>query len=193
MSTSLYHWLETPVNYRNYLPNFLVFLGLNNKGVEIGVDKGEFSEIILCNSNLKILYSVDPWKLFSKEKYNDVINISQEQYDAHKHETEQKLSKFGDRSKIFQMTSEEAVKLFKDESLDFVYIDANHKDAKQDIELWYPKVRAGGILAGHDYIPDGQYSEGIFGVKGAVDEFVKKYNYKLFITNESWNSWYIIK
>jgi predicted O-methyltransferase YrrM len=50
------------------------------------------------------------------------------------------------------MTSKQAAKAIKDESLDLVFIDGNHgySAVKEDIELWYPKVRQGGILSGHD-------------------------------------------
>jgi predicted O-methyltransferase YrrM len=49
--------------------------------------------------------------------------------------------------------SVEAALDFKDESQDFVFIDADHsyEAVKADIEAWYPKVRPGGMLAGHDY------------------------------------------
>jgi hypothetical protein len=59
-----------------------------------------------------------------------------------------------------------------DSSLDFVYIDARHDRASvlEDLAAWYPKVRAGGIIAGHDYV-DGTFPSGVFGVKSAVDEF----------------------
>lgn len=49
-------------------------------------------------------------------------------------------------------TSLDAVKLYPDESLDFVFIDAEHRDhgCLQDIRAWYPKVKPGGTIAGHD-------------------------------------------
>ena len=52
-----------------------------------------------------------------------------------------------------RMTTNEAAGLFKDESLDAVFIDADHsyEAVKMDIQNWMPKVRKGGILAGHDY------------------------------------------
>jgi predicted O-methyltransferase YrrM len=51
------------------------------------------------------------------------------------------------------MTTNEASKLFEDGSLDGVFIDADHsyEAVKQDIQNWLPKIRVGGILAGHDY------------------------------------------
>lgn len=55
---------------------------------------------------------------------------------------------------FMQMKSEEACKHFDDEFFDLVYIDAQHEyeDVKQDIEIWLPKVKKNGIIAGHDYL-----------------------------------------
>lgn len=55
-------------------------------------------------------------------------------------------------SKIVSADSAEAAKSFPDASLDFVFIDANHEDdaVRRDISAWLPKVKPGGILAGHD-------------------------------------------
>ena len=56
---------------------------------------------------------------------------------------------------------------FADESIDFVFIDADHsyESVKKDIEAWLPKIRKNGIISGHDY-GNGNPSE----VKQAVDE-----------------------
>lgn len=52
-----------------------------------------------------------------------------------------------------RMTTLDAATQFADRSVDFVYVDADHSyDAvKQDIHAWLPKMKDGGILAGHDY------------------------------------------
>ncbi len=49
--------------------------------------------------------------------------------------------------------SEEAVDFFQDEFFDFCYLDALHDydHVKQDITLWLPKVKRGGVIGGHDY------------------------------------------
>ncbi len=59
-----------------------------------------------------------------------------------------------------RMTSMEAVKRWKECSLDAVYIDGNHdrKEFTEDLEAWRPKIKQGGLLMGHDYIP-GEESE----------------------------------
>jgi hypothetical protein len=55
--------------------------------------------------------------------------------------------------KPIQMRSDEAYKLYEDESLEFVYIDADHskKGIRADLNNWFPKVKKSGVLAGHDY------------------------------------------
>ena len=55
--------------------------------------------------------------------------------------------------KIMRMTSTQAAKHFPDNSLDLVFIDALHtyKDVNDDIDAWYPKIRPGGTVSGHDY------------------------------------------
>ena len=62
-----------------------------------------------------------------------------------------------------------SVDLFEDNSLDFVFIDASHEyeDVKNDILAWLPKVKRGGILAGHDYYVNQDWFSG---VKKAVNE-----------------------
>lgn len=68
--------------------------------------------------------------------------------------------------------SHEVHEMFADKSIDFLYIDGDHsyQGIKKDIELWYPKVKPGGIIAGHDFIDD--YN---MGVVQAVKEFFTEY------------------
>jgi hypothetical protein len=61
-------------------------------------------------------------------------------------------------------------------SFDFIYIDANHsyEEVREDLRLWFPKVKLGGIIGGHDY-----GFSAFPGVKQAVDEFCAKHRVKL--------------
>jgi predicted O-methyltransferase YrrM len=95
----------------------------------------------------------------------------------------------------------DVVKNFGDESLDFVYIDSNHKYeyCKEDVREWSKKVKRGGLVAGHDYING--VSEDIggtqtdFGVKRAVDEWVEVNSIEpLFIFDKGKSpTWFYVK
>jgi hypothetical protein len=70
-----------------------------------------------------------------------------------------------------QLDSISAATNFMDASVDVIYIDADHsyESVKSDLNIWYPKIRDGGFICGHDY----QVSGGTWpGVTKAVDEFV---------------------
>jgi len=78
----------------------------------------------------------------------------------------------GKNCAIIRKTSCRAAKEdVKDNSLDFVFLDANHtyESVREDIELWTPKVRVGGLISGHDY--GGKMDKkGVWGVSKAVHE-----------------------
>ena len=89
------------------------------------------------------------------------------------------------------MTSMEAVSKIPDASLDFVYIDGRHEFdfIMMDLIAWAPKVRAGGIVSGHDYY---QFYRG--GVVHAVNAYVLGHNIKeWFVTREKECSFFWVK
>jgi predicted O-methyltransferase YrrM len=179
---------------REHLPEVLQLLKLKGPSAEIGVAMGYFSDILLKNSDISILYSIDPWSTFDNEIYRDADNVSQDQFDRNYNTAVRVLEKHGERSKILRMTSEAASRLFKAETLDFIFIDANHSygECIKDLELWWPKLRKGGVFAFHDYV-NAEIGQTIYGVKKAVDEFTKNKKQKLFVTPSDWPSAYIIK
>ena len=81
---------------------------------------------------------------------------------------------------VKRMKSVDAAQLYDNDSVDFVFIDASHEyeDVKADIEAWYPKIKPGGYIGGHDYTPD--Y---LVGVKTAVDEFFAALGQPFVISN----------
>lgn len=65
-----------------------------------------------------------------------------------------KISMFQHRgAELLEVTSEEASKRVQNESLDIVFVDGDHSYTAtlRDLELWYPKIRKGGVLSGHDF------------------------------------------
>ena len=181
----------------NYL-NRDEFLNLINDldlkiGCEIGVYKADYSIKILEKTNLNKLYLIDPWKHIST--YNDVSNHDNFEFEQIYQNVKNRLYKYNDRVEIVRDFSENVVSNFNDNELDFVYLDADHsyESSKKDIELWYSKVKPGGIFSGHDYL-NGSLPQGEFGVKRAIDEFVEKNKLKLYVTGENeWKSWFLIK
>lgn len=180
---------------RTELPVLLNERGLTGRGAEIGVARGEFSEHILDRWQGRELISIDPWREFAPEVYADVTNVRQSAQDKSYEEASARLARFGDRSTIWRLTSLEAAERIDDGSLDFVYIDARHDYASvlEDIGAWYPKVRRGGIVAGHDYL-DGEREQGIHGVKSAVQEFFGARGHRVTSTffDSPWDSWLVV-
>jgi predicted O-methyltransferase YrrM len=188
-------------------------------GVEVGSFRGHYANYILKNWN-GMLYMVDVWRELDWDAYTDTSNRNFEDlvwYDAMK-----SIKGFEERALMLRMYSNQASKLFADDSLDFVYIDANHKYeyVKEDIELWWPKIKSGGMISGHDYIHTEDWDNppfaengkdkhmymwrnedkggtfqyaGLFGVYPAVNEFAKQEGYQVLHTDEWLSSWYFFK
>ena len=174
-----------------------LFAELNFKvGAEIGVMRGKFSEIICQNNPQLKLFAIDSWKAY--KDYNDLLR--EINYQNLYNETVKRLSKYN--CKIIRKTSMEAVGNFKDESLDFVYIDANHtlKYIIEDIVEWTKKVRKGGIVSGHDFNEDKKALR-ISHVVPALNAYIASYNINcVFILGKRWTkdrdiirSWFFVK
>jgi protein YibB len=117
--------------------------------VEVGTFKGDFAErlVILCEP--RKLYCVDPYESYAD--YKDTIN-TRTPLDAIYHETCARMARFGERIEFMRAYSVNAAEQFSEESVDFVYIDANHsfQYVYKDLCLWYSKLRVGGLICGHD-------------------------------------------
>ena len=166
-------------------------LSLNGFGIEIGVEHGNFSEVILKTSCLRKLLLLDPWKKFDAGKFT----ATQEMHDGRFKSVKERFRSFGDRAKIIRKNSEEGHKTYKDNFFDFIYIDANHEyeHIVNDLNWWYPKLKVGGLFAGHDYVD--KVHEGCkFGVKTAVNEFIEDKDVEFHFTKEkTWKSWFWVK
>lgn len=183
----------------------------NGKGIEVGTFKGEFSREILNMWN-GTLYMLDVWSPLGNE-YVDGSNHANFENGVYG-DTISNIKGFEDRGIMIRCNSEVGSKIFENESLDFAYIDANHAYSfvKQDINLWWPKVKKGGWLCGHDYLnldwwKDPKFDKngidkhiwndngyfGMFGVNPAVEEFVKETGLVPYITSEFFGSWFIRK
>jgi Methyltransferase domain len=126
-------------------------LKLVGVGVEVGVFRGEFTEMLLRNWMGSLLILVDPWRHLPN--YFDSWNLTNSEMEENYRFTIARLSPYLDRIHILRKMSQEAVLDVADGSCDFIYIDANHsyEAVSADLRAWYPKLRSGGMMAGHDY------------------------------------------
>jgi hypothetical protein len=189
-----YKYFVRYIHSRDELPYILNGLNLLGEGAEIGVKSGIFSEYLLTVWQGQKLHSIDPWIEFPENEYIDSANVNEDHQEEFYKQTCNRLRRFDLRSEILRTTSAEAARQFVTGQLDFVYIDAQHhyNAVKEDLMLWYPKVKKGGILSGHDYI-DGKRIHGEFGVKSAVNEFATSNGLKVLSSAESkWPSWFIL-
>ena len=132
----------------------------NQKGryVEIGTCFGGWADFLLENTPVEHLTCIDPYRKWPDEVYADSLNTyTDEQNDLKYLQVYCRLvGKYGPRVSIMRVPSAMAAKAFTDNSLAFIYIDANHdyKHVIEDISAWIPKLAPGGILAGDD-VEDG--------------------------------------
>lgn len=135
------------------------FKGRPVAGVELGVFKGINAERLLSMLNIKYMNLYDLWITpgYAKNRYD---------YNEH---YKMVMKKYGENNKIgiIRMDTVKGADLIKDNSLDFIYIDADHsyKGCKRDLEAWYPKLKKGGVIIVHDY-------HCCVGVRRAVTEFL---------------------
>lgn len=172
--------------------DFLDYMPHQARVVEVGVQGGGYAAFILRNTNPQELYLIDCWEYQDPTIYDDPeANVPNDIQERLYRSTVERFA--GDpRVIIIKKYSKDALTMFENESLDWVYIDANHSydSVKEDIALWWPKVKKGGFLSGHDYIVRES-----FGVVQAVNEFLNAQGlyFSYMTTENNYDSWAVQK
>ncbi|CAE8629455.1 unnamed protein product [Polarella glacialis] len=124
--------------------------------VEVGVQEGKFSSQMLdglhdLGCSPSIYWMVDPW--VRQPFYDDPANAENARQARNFKQAANAVEKYWGVPRLLQLPSAQAAPLFSDGSLDFVYLDGRHDycGVLEDIMAWWPKLRAGGLLAGNDY------------------------------------------
>lgn len=135
-------------------------------GCEVGVEKGRFSAYMFKQIPDLKMYLVDP--------YDSYIDVSRQVGPRPWMRKIARNRMKGFNAQWVEEYSETAFNKVPDDSLDFVYIDGNHRYdyVMLDIILWIRKVRKGGMIAGHDYTTWGRHYAGR-NVQKAVDDYIK--------------------
>lgn len=155
-----------------------VFYNKNIVGAEIGVLEAQTTCSILQNCPLVYkMYCVDSYKSYTdllKTPYSiDDKSIEFIKLTAH-HNV--KHSGCKERVEFLEMDSYEASRIIADNSLDFVFLDAHmsKEDMDRDLKYWYPKVKNGGLISGHDWECEATQS--------SVSDFIKGNNLKCSVS-----------
>ena len=156
--------------------------------VEVGVWKGRsicfLGEAIKRLSKTNKIFAVDTFLGFDNEDFHqeEVAKNNGTLFDLFLQNI--KDLSLNDIITPIQKASTEAAKDFKTESIDFIFIDANHEysEVTKDIQAWFPKLKKGGSMLGHDFWADD--------VKRAVLDF---FNSQGIQVNSASQSCWIIK
>lgn len=139
-----------------FLPEDILipFFGKDSQiiGVEIGV-LGASGTVAMLNRmpNLTVV-GIDPWMHFEGKAFE--AERDQQCHDEMYQHSLNRVKEFGDRCTLLRMTSDKALEVFADESLDFVWIDGDHEEAQvlKDISQWKSKIKKSkSLIGGHDY------------------------------------------
>jgi len=162
--------MNDPLNVQMYTPETRLRCSAEAAKKHLGDKPVHMVEVgTLLGNNAKLM--LDEWPQIEKihlvDNFMEIWDIPDQ--EEHNENLEYVRDRFKNNKKvnIIIKDSVEASKEFEDESLDFVYIDADHlyEPVKADITAWLPKVKKGGVIGGHDYDYHIRPS-----VKEAVDE-----------------------
>lgn len=142
--------------------------------LEIGTYEARNTVSIFKELNVQRIFCVDPYKYYDDNQLNVV------QLHKAKALAKERLKLYASKVTWIPTTSSIAAASIKDNSLDFIYIDGDHryKYVKSDIELYWKKLKKGGIISGHDIDHPG--------VMQAVGEFTLKNNIEPYLRYPDW-------
>lgn len=153
---------------------------LTGCGAEVGVALGATSEALLRRCPNLRLTMVDSWQAYDSEhpyfRSGDGCARLTEAEQQRRADLARRRTEFAsERRVILRADSTAGAEHVADETLDFVFLDADHTYAavRRDLRAWWPKLRRGGLFCGHDY-DTRKERRGLWGVARAVDEFVAK-------------------
>jgi len=167
-------------------------------GVVLGVGRGDFALRLLGDwSSAGGVYLVDPF-IHIWRGYNDPANVPDREHQLIFEDLRNRLVPYEGRYVLVRDFSHSFAELYRQGGTApglpaFVYIDANHGEeaVSRDLELWWPLLSPGGMLAGSTYMDD---AEGSVRVRTAVDRFAARRQLQLFLTHDDAPpSWFFFK
>ena len=151
---SIKGWFNFPKTYSEMVERF----PNGSRFVEIGCWLGKSSVYMgveIINSGKDIKFDcIDSWNFAPGEIDPDFVAPEDVMIDKVYDEFLMNVTPLSSVLTSYRVNSIDGSKLYKDNSLEFVYIDASHtyNNVMDDLECWFPKVKDGGFIGGHDYV-----------------------------------------
>ena len=155
------HFYENIQGWSEGIPDLYRVIASNAQDgdhfVEIGSCRGKssaFFAVELINSNKQVRFDcVDTWKGSPEHQEGGIDFDPAVLDDTLYNEFLANMKPVEGHYNPIRMTSIEAATLYADNSIDFVFIDGDHEfdSVMADIAAWFPKVKSGGVISGHDF------------------------------------------
>lgn len=151
------HRTMRPFRHRKDLGAELRRLDISGVGVEIGVQRGRYTRVLLEGwRQAEVFVQVDLWE--PQANYVDIANHNASAHLRHMVQAYKvgiEMTRRGYAKAVLQCRnySTACAQRLPDASVDFVYVDARHDrtGVLEDLRTYWPKIRVGGVFAGHDY------------------------------------------
>lgn len=133
------------------------------KMIEIGSHMGESTGMFAATQMFNEIHAIDPHS--GVEEFNDISGWT---WDQVQQEFYNNIRHYKDVIYYHQDFSYNIVDGFSNDYFDFIYVDGDHSydGVKRDLTEFLPKLKKGGIIAGHDWVVEWP------GVQTAVSEVV---------------------
>ena len=170
----------------------------NPTAVEVGVLRGKLSNYLLRNRTDLKLWMVDTWRelkpgtvgrQFAEEHRDPCGQISQSEHDANRMCACAVADRFPGRATVAATDSASAAIIYDSAWFDMVFLDGGHwrEQVAQDLDAWWPRVKPGGWIGGHDYGVEPMGVE----VPGVVDPFFESLG--LEVESDAFHTWFVRK
>ena len=180
----------TQLTDRDQLGSFLNNYGLLGEAVEVGSLTGDYARQIMSQWRGRRLTCCDPWEMQDPNVYKEPVNSTN--WESCWQSCQSMAVQYSPRVDLLKAYSPQAADLFKDESLDALYIDANHsyECCSADLKAWWPKLIVGGVMGLHDFRTDLVWPQNC-DVKTAVLEFAKNNGLRFHYTPPCGSVWFV--
>ena len=154
INTGFYNFVDKNIFGQSLIHLINLYLPKNSIIVELGTGFGTTASMFAQHCpNIKKIYTIDPYIPYTTLWIEDNNHFGEKEIDnakiIAKHNI--KFSGFEEKIELINLTSDSALSMFDDESIDLFFYDATQtlEITYKDISDWYKKIKVNGIISGH--------------------------------------------